>query len=83
MGSTEGGGAVLSVRHSSGGVRILSKGIVHGQSLGPLWNGQEEKAKSDEKDKVTLGGGSQVQLATHGILRGRLEDCGGDYWLYK
>lgn len=69
MGSTEGGGVVLSVRHSSGGVRILSKGIVHGQSLGPLWNGQEEKAES-EKDKVTLGGGSQVQLATHGILRG-------------
>lgn len=34
-------------------------------------NGQEEKAESEEKDKVTLGGGSQVQLATHGILGGR------------
>lgn len=83
MGSTEGGGAALSVHYSLGGVHILSKGIVHGQSPGPLWNGQEEKAELEEKDKITLGGGSQVQLATHGILRGRLEDCGGDYWLYK
>lgn len=74
---------MLSLGYLLGGVHILSKGIVHGQSLGPLLNGQEEKEESEEKDKVTLGGGSQVQLATHGILRGRLEDCGGDYGLYK
>lgn len=60
---------MLSVRYSLGGVHILFKGIVHGQSLGPLLNGQEEKAESEEKDKVNLGGGIQVQFVTHGILR--------------
>ena len=45
---------MLSLGYLLGGVHIFSKGIVHGQSLGPLLNGQEEKVESEEKDKMHL-----------------------------
>lgn len=60
---------MLSAHLPLGGVHILSKDTIDGQSLCPLLNGQEEKAESEEKDKVNLGGDSQVQSVTPDILR--------------